>query len=202
MDVDRLQLATAQPPCTVSAGVMGQHVHWRHACAALAICMLLACTGCTGQDASADKQDAEASHTAGETPAAEGVTPVSKPKGGDAGEAAAAAAAASQASNHQTADGATVGKAAKARGKAAASVSGKSASRPQKGALKAGLRGKDLDAALKKVRLLCNHSAQLSATVDCDLLRSSARQQVVLYLNGHLGVCNPVLSPHCRQWMP
>lgn len=145
---------------------MGQHARWQHTCAALALCMLLACTGCSGQeaasgapDASADQPAEAAASSAGET------TPVAKPKGratgGKAvGKAAPAAKAAPRSSARQgtkASDAAANGKAVKAPGKAAAKRSGKSAARPQKGAVASGLRGKDLDAAVLKVGQLCNH---------------------------------------------
>ena len=155
---------------------MGQHVQWQRTCAALAVCILLACTGCSGQGAASGKQDASAGQPVKAAASSKGkVTPVAMPRdrapGARAASKAAAAAKAAPASSAQQgakAAGAAKGKAVNAPGKATAKRSGKSASRPQKSALTAGLRGKDLDAAVAKVSLCPTTyaAAQWQAHVD------------------------------------
>jgi hypothetical protein len=139
---------------------MAQHLRWQRLSAALALCMLLACGGCSGQDAAPLQQDAAAEQTAAATADKGKMTSVAKPEDSAAGNAAAKAAPLLSGKSDAATASAAPGKAAKAPG--TASGKGKSASRPQKGTLTKGLSGKDLDAALLKVLLcdgLCSSSA-------------------------------------------
>jgi hypothetical protein len=186
---------------------MGQHVHWHHTCAALALCMLLVCTGCSGQEAASGTQDASADQPVADAMASKGkTTPVAKPRGKApggraAGKAAAAAKAAprSPANTGKTASNAASGKAVKAPAKAPAKRSGKSAARPQKGAVASGLRGKDLDAAVLKVMQLCD-------SLCGNLLQLIPCPRGLLYVNisQHPTVISTSAMPHCchhRLWM-
>jgi hypothetical protein len=144
---------------------MRQHRRWRQSCAALALCVLLACAGCSGQDSSPVQQDEAAEQTAAASANEGKVIPGAKSKGRAPGgraasKAAAAAKAAKQAAGQTAAAtaGAVPANGAKAPG--TATGKGKSASRPQKGTLTKGLSGKDLDAALLKVTEYVHNPAQ------------------------------------------
>lgn len=123
-------------------------------CAALALCLLLACAACSAQDAQSKEQTSLAEEAAGvKVPAKGKMTPAARPRGRVAGRAGAAAGAAAG-----QAPGKVLGKFAAAQGKAPAKAAGKvpgkaagAAARPKQSVAKKGLTGKDLEAAVQKV---------------------------------------------------